>query len=74
MKSLPPPYKNVIVSRAKDGIKNKPSLSPLTANTFRERKAVERRFKEAVQSAGTPALSSLHLDQFHLCVSRFQAR
>jgi hypothetical protein len=59
-------YKNVIISRAKDGIKNE-AIFVTFDEYFRERKAVERRFKEAVQKRWN-APPSLHctLDQFHL--------
>jgi hypothetical protein len=59
-------YKNVIVSRAKDGIKNE-AIFVTFDEYFRERKAVERRFKEAVQKRwNTPPSVHCTLDQFHL--------
>jgi|EP00550_Attheya_septentrionalis_P002462 hypothetical protein len=59
-------YRNVILSRTKDGIKNEAIF--VTFNEyFQDRKAVEQRFKEAVQSRWnqTPSVHAM-LDQFHL--------
>jgi regulator of protease activity HflC (stomatin/prohibitin superfamily) len=54
------------VSRAKDGIKNE-AIFVTFDEYFRERKAVERRFKEAVQKRwNTPPSVHCTLDQFHL--------
>eukprot|EP00978_Attheya_sp_CCMP212_P048655 scaffold555593_cov47-Attheya_sp.AAC.3 len=59
-------YRNVILSRTKDGIKNEAIF--VTFNEyFQDRKAVEQRFKEAVQSRWnqTPSVHAT-MDQFHL--------
>lgn len=59
-------YRGVILSRTKDGIKNEAIF--VTFNEyFQDRKAVEQRFKEAVQSRWnqTPSVHAT-LDQFHL--------
>jgi len=59
-------YKGVVISRAKDAIKNEAIF--VTFNEyFQERKAVELRFREAVQKRWNTS-PSLHvtLDQFHL--------
>jgi hypothetical protein len=59
-------YRNIIVSRAKDAIKNEAIFVTFT-EYFRNRKEVEARFTDAVQARWNTA-PSLHcmLDQFHL--------
>lgn len=59
-------YRNIIVSRAKDAIKNEAIFVTFT-EYFRNRKQVEARFAAAIQTRWNTA-PSLHctLDQFHL--------
>ena len=59
-------YREVITSRAKDGIKNE-AVSVSFTEYFQNRKEVETRFRNAVQTRWNEA-PSLHctLDQFHL--------
>ena len=59
-------YREVIVSRAKDAIKNE-AIYVTFSQYFRDRQAVEQRFREAVQNRWNTA-PPLHctLDQFHL--------
>eukprot|EP00339_Tiarina_fusa_P002084 CAMPEP_0117020172 /NCGR_PEP_ID=MMETSP0472-20121206/15374_1 /TAXON_ID=693140 ORGANISM="Tiarina fusus, Strain LIS" /NCGR_SAMPLE_ID=MMETSP0472 /ASSEMBLY_ACC=CAM_ASM_000603 /LENGTH=313 /DNA_ID=CAMNT_0004725319 /DNA_START=158 /DNA_END=1099 /DNA_ORIENTATION=+ len=59
-------YRNVIVSRAKDAIKNEAIFVTFT-EYFQARKSVEERFRNAVQARWSEQ-PSLHcmLDQFHL--------
>jgi hypothetical protein len=59
-------YRNIIVSRAKDAIKNE-AIFVTFAEYFQNRKEVEARFANAVQARWNTA-PSLHctLDQFHL--------
>lgn len=59
-------YKDIIVSRAKDALKNE-AANVDTAAYFQDRKSVEARFRQAVQTRWN-AKPQLHctLDQFHL--------
>jgi hypothetical protein len=65
-KELSKNYNNVIMSRAKDAIKNEAIYVTFT-EYFQDRKAVEKRFKLAIEKRWK-APPSLHciLDQFHL--------
>ena len=65
-KELASNYKNIIVSKAKDAIKNE-AIFVTFIEYFQVRKAVEERFRSAVQKRWG-ARPSLHceLDQFHV--------
>ena len=66
-KELAQNYNNVIVSRAKDAIKNEAAASVSFTQYFQAREEVEAKFKAAIEKRWNDA-PSLHctLDQFHL--------
>mmetsp|Transcript_27665 Transcript_27665/g.51897 ORF Transcript_27665/g.51897 Transcript_27665/m.51897 type:complete len:316 (+) Transcript_27665:144-1091(+) len=65
-KELSKNYEEVIVSRAKDAIKNE-AIHVTFNNYFQDRKSVEKRFKKAIEQRWTePPGLHCELDQFHL--------
>lgn len=66
-KELSKNYRSVILSRAKDAIKNEAAASVTFDQYFQERKSVEAKFKAAIEKRWQDP-PSLHctLDQFHL--------
>jgi hypothetical protein len=65
-KELSKNYRSIIISRAKDAIKNE-AVSVTFTQYFQDRKVVEKRFQDAIQKrwAQPPSLHCT-LDQFHL--------